>query len=467
MALAKEGAELPVALNVSGRRAVVGQAGAAVCRAQPQFACVDFLPHLGTARQWTANRRRIDAGGALAFVCDQIASRIGKAAGVVAALPGYLTSAQRELFSQTATKARWRLLGTVATPVAAALAAYEQLPWSGSAVVGDVDGAGFTWSVVQVQHERIEVVDSQTFPMLGRNAWLGKLIDGAAGRCIRVSRRDPRESAEAEQMLYDQLAERIDGQGDSNALEVTVQTPQWFQNLTLEADDLVAFCAGLSGKTVTASAGLQRAGAGRPATIVLTAAAGRLPGLVAALEGPTRPTAGRSGASESSDFGDNLLFDEVERSPTRVHVLAADAVARAAHELAGRIQAGDQAGGRIESVALSDRPAADEGPPRLQFEGRDFPLARLPFVIGADADCDLAVEAAGHPMVSKQHCEIVLERRHHVVRDRGRAGTFVNEVAVAGQMLLRPGDSIRLGPGGPVLRFLGRVGDARRFVTTA
>ncbi len=51
--------------------------------------------------------------------------------------------------------------------------------------------------------------------------------------------------------------------------------------------------------------------------------------------------------------------------------------------------------------------------------------------------------------------------------DRSADGTWVNDSPVAGPVQLRPGDWIRLGPDGPVLRFLGRAPDLTPLTTTA
>jgi hypothetical protein len=40
--------------------------------------------------------------------------------------------------------------------------------------------------------------------------------------------------------------------------------------------------------------------------------------------------------------------------------------------------------------------------------------------------------------------------------DRSREGTLINDAPVEGSALLRAGDWIRLGPDGPLLRFLGQ-----------
>ena len=70
--LSLEGAdfELPVAVSLEERVPAVGHAGAALCRRQPDLACLDFLAQLGTGRVWSAGRLRIDAAGALALVFD-------------------------------------------------------------------------------------------------------------------------------------------------------------------------------------------------------------------------------------------------------------------------------------------------------------------------------------------------------------------------------------------------------------
>jgi predicted component of type VI protein secretion system len=57
--------------------------------------------------------------------------------------------------------------------------------------------------------------------------------------------------------------------------------------------------------------------------------------------------------------------------------------------------------------------------------------------------------------VSARHCEIVLDRRLYVVCDHSRYGTFVNDHLIS-QQVLHSGDWIRLGPQGPLLRFLGQ-----------
>jgi hypothetical protein len=61
----------------------------------------------------------------------------------------------------------------------------------------------------------------------------------------------------------------------------------------------------------------------------------------------------------------------------------------------------------------------------------------------------------------------VQDRHGYQVRDRSRHGTLLNDRPMTAQTLLHPGDTIRLGPNGPVLRFLGQSPGLRRLTTTA
>jgi pSer/pThr/pTyr-binding forkhead associated (FHA) protein len=60
-----------------------------------------------------------------------------------------------------------------------------------------------------------------------------------------------------------------------------------------------------------------------------------------------------------------------------------------------------------------------------------------------------------------------LTRGAYLLRDRGRHGTLVNDCVVTQPTALHSGDWIRLGPGGPLVRFLGQPSDQRQRMTTA
>jgi hypothetical protein len=191
--------------------------------------------------------------------------------------------------------------------------------------------------------------------------------------------------------------------------------------------------------------------------VLITAAAGRLPGLAAALDRSVERHGGR----------EQEPLDERGQGQTRVQVLAADAPARAAHDLAARFHRGELPHGHLDAAPLPPPQPVDAGQPRLQFRGQDFVLCGLSFALGRHPGCDLVFDEQAHPAVAPRHCEIVFERRQYVLRNRSPQGTLVNKRPVLQQIVLQAGDWVRLGADGPLLRFLGQPTDSKRIMTIA
>jgi hypothetical protein len=369
--------ELPLAVSLEGRQPQVGAAALALCRRLPDCACLDFLAHVGGPRVWTAGRHCLDAERALALAFDQLARGFGKASGVMAALPAYLQPEQVELVARLAGKARWHLLGTVPAPLAAVRAAHERLPWSGLALVLDVDGHALTWSAVAVSDDSARLVASQPVTGLARGAWLGRLLGGVAHRCVRQCRRDPCESSEAEQNLYDQLVGVLEAPAGEQAVTLVLQAGAWYQRLNFQTTELTAMCQPLVRQALAALQGLLQSlvGQGNVGAVILTRAAGQLPGLAAALESvQEQPAPAPPAAAPDDDFGEGLLQDETATCG-QVHVLGPDAVARAAHEMAVRVHRGDLPAGPLEAVPLPAAPGADPAAPRTH--DTELPSLRL------------------------------------------------------------------------------------------
>ena len=157
----------------------------------------------------------------------------------------------------------------------------------------------------------------------------------------------------------------------------------------------------------------------------------------------------------AAEFDDGLrLHDAI--AATQVHVLDEDAITRSAHFLAGRVLCGDLPPGHHDSAPLQEGVDVNPGPGRLQYRGIEHPLSSAIFTLGRASDCDLVFDTAAFPTVSARHCEIILDRRSYRLRDRSRHCTLVNDRPVAQQVALHSGDWIRLGPCGPVVRFLGQ-----------
>jgi hypothetical protein len=453
--------ELPLALSLEEKQIRLGRAGVALARLRPHLACLDFLPQLGTGHTWSSGRHRLDAAAALGIAFKALRPALASSAGIVLAAPAYLSEQQLLYVNHLAHEACWRLLGTVASPLTAALAAYEHHPtgWvetPGAVLVVDVDGHALTWSLVDREAGELHLRFCQPSSHLHRGQWLRKLLDGVSQRCVRQSRRDPRESAETEQALYEQLIASLESTEAPGLVQLSIQGASWFHHLMLAPEDLVAFVAPLLRQALAEVEMLVHTAEslGGLAGVVVTASAARLPGLLPALQSrletsPPRP------ASEEADFGD-LLISALSRREVRV--LSPEAVAVTAHELAVRIHRGDVPPGRLESVPLtrSAGEALDPGPARLTFRGRDHILPAGAFTLGRDPSCDLVFESEQYPHVSGRHCEIVYDRRSYTLCDRSRHGTLLNERLIDKQAALHSGDWIRLGPHGPVLRFLGQ-----------
>jgi hypothetical protein len=459
--------DLPTAVSLEGRSPEVGRAGLVLARKSPHLACLDFLGHLGTPRQWHAGRHRLDAGQALAFVFQRLASVCQASQAIVLAVPAYLTTDQVHLLAALAHKARWPLAGTISAPLAAGLAAHAEHPYTGTAVVIDTDGHALTLTTLLAEAGQTHVRDTRILPHLNLRAWKDRLLAAVADRCIRQSRRDPRDSAVAEQALYDDLEGVFEACRQGRMIELVVQTPSWYQNLILQPEEVVQFCAPLIRPVEDALEAVRAATKPNepPHVVLLTAAAGRLPGLAAALQDCLNDLAPRPNPI-SEDFGAHLL-DDHESEPPLVTVLSADAAARAAHALAGRFLRGELTGHQGSSAPIPPPQPLDAGPARLHFRGQDFLLNRATFTLGRQPSCDLVFDSDAYPAVSGWHCEIIYDHRSFVLRDRSRHGTLVNDRPVAQQVMLSPGDWIRLGPEGPLLRFLGQPADGRRLVTTA
>jgi hypothetical protein len=309
------------------------------------------------------------------------------------------------------------------------------------------------------------------------SAWRARLLNCLADACIVQSRRDPRDTPAAEQMLFEQLDAVLDASRAGRTLNVAMQTAAWYQNLILQPGDAPNYCASLLRQTLHEIERVFGGGwsAGQPAGIVLTAAAGNLPGLVARLwahvdawRGPSRPAPlhplsaddeddfGAGLLDDDEDFGAGLLDDSGTEGPV-VQILAADALARAAHALAAQFQARALPAGHLgQSAPLPLPQSVEAGNARLHYQGQDYPLTERTFVLGRHRSCDLVFDGEIHSTVAPRHCEIHFDHWRYLLYDRSRHGTLVNDRLVTHAVALQPGDWIRLGSAGPLVRFLGQ-----------
>ncbi len=88
-----------------------------------------------------------------------------------------------------------------------------------------------------------------------------------------------------------------------------------------------------------------------------------------------------------------------------------------------------------------------------------FPLPKDVAVIGRRHDCDLRVPL---PTVSRRHCQLSLNNDTLALRDLdSTGGTFVNDERVDGEVSVKAGDYIRIGP----LTFVCRINGKPERIT--
>jgi hypothetical protein len=490
LALDPPAADLPLILSLENGSPEVGLAGLRLCRRQPYLACQGFLPHLADVNEthrrfWSGGRHRFDAVQAMGVVWKRLEPVCRKSAGVVLGLPGYLSHAQATLIHSLGAARRISIAGSLPSQLAAALAGYADQAWSDEVLVIDIDDHALSLVLVRAVDGQAHVLDAKYLPQLGMRAWREKVINALADLCVLQSRRDPRGSPQADQGLFDQLDGLFDSCQKGRMIQLGVQATTWYQNLVLQPEQAVNFCAGLMRQAVHEIEGMwgrmRRSDRSFPTTtqfgtapepgraiFLATHAVGRLPGFVTALRKfvETRNDSLKPQLAEGEDFGENLMGG-MPADTASVAVLGPDAPARAIHGLGTFFQQnGNAAAGHLELVAPLPKPATVEaGPPRLHFQGQDYLLGEHSFFLGCHDTCHLVVDDPRHAAVDAGQCEIVFDHRAYILFNRSRDATLVNDFPVNGSVVLHPGDWIRLGFEGPLVRFLGQANNSRTPLT--
>jgi hypothetical protein len=472
------GLDLPMVLSLEHSLPKVGSEGARLVRQRPHLTCRNFLADLGKPspanRSWFA-ARKLTCEQALDMVLRRLEQVTSGLAGLVLALPDYLQRTQAELVLSRAREERLPLLGSVPAPLSAALVAFAEQPWFGPALVLDIDDHALTISTVQLVGGALNRLNTHVCPHLGRRAWDERLLDTLSDLCVRQSRRDPRDSPQADQALYEQIDPLMDACRQGRVIQIGLQAHRWYQNLLVTPDQPIIICRHLVEETMRQLAQILEGLCpdDRPSVFLLTAAAGKLPGLARAMRtfldewSPPEIHGLRPASPPLEDFGEGLIPDEAETDAT-VLVLAPDAVARGAHLLAGPFQRGELPFGHVEQGAPLPQPQPVEaGPARLHFQGEDYILNEPRFTLGRQVGCHLVFDPAIHRTVSPRHCEIIYDHQGFVLVDHSREGTLVNDRPLTNSAVLRAGDWIRLGPEGPLLRFLGGNPNFIPLTTTA
>ena len=338
--------ELVLFLACDRRAPEPGRAGYALCRSLPHAVCSNFLPSLAQSREFRAGRHTLSPETALEVVFGKLRGPVAAESDAVAlTLPMYLAPNQVAKAVVAATRAKLPLKGTAAAPLAVAAARAAMVlagkpvaptaegvvplrPNAGGAasvVVIDADEFALSAAVVAVERDLAKLVASAAWPRVGVKAWKDRLLDAIADRCVRLCRRDPRDSADAEQALFEQLDDALDRARAGQRVSLTVRTAHWYQDVIQQPDEFDGYCAALCHAAADAVRELVAGQSLPPRAVWLTHAAGRLPGLAKAVHQATP-------------------------EGTAVDVLQPGAVAHAAAALVPRWLAGDLPRTHLDSV---------------------------------------------------------------------------------------------------------------------
>lgn len=296
--------ELPLFVSMERRAPEVGRAGVSLCRRMPHAVCSNFLPALTQPRDWRAGRHVLTPESALDIALAKLRTPIAaETDAAVLALPAYLGPAQVTKLVAAATRAKFPLKGTVVgalavvadraasllagKPAAPELASPDVVPLRpshagpGLVAVIDADDFAVSGAVVSVERERVKVLTSTCFPRFAVKAWKDRLLDSISDRCVRLCRRDPRDSADAEQAMFEQLDDALDRVRAGQRVNLTLRTAHWFQDVIQQPEDFDAHCAQLArGSAESVRDFLSEAGLPiHPRAVWLTHEAARLPGL--------------------------------------------------------------------------------------------------------------------------------------------------------------------------------------------
>ncbi len=290
--------ELPLVVRLDPRPLSAG--GLNLVRAAPHRVCTNYLGQLGEARHWQSGKLSVTPDQAARVTLDAIRVKLADAPAVALGLPATLSPAQVKHLP---------VVGSVAVPLALAAAralrllsppddaspelgeefapaGTRPLP-AGRAVVLVVECDEFALSVsrVAVNPGSVSLAAHAAWPRLSRKVLTDRLIDGLSDRCVRLCRRDPRDTASAEQMLFDQLDAALDFARTWQGTTVPVRSEHWFQDIPVRPGDLAQMAKPL---TELAAGALRKFVADSPdtlppAAVWLTHGAARWPGLAEAL----------------------------------------------------------------------------------------------------------------------------------------------------------------------------------------
>ncbi|HEY2910441.1 MAG TPA: hypothetical protein VGI99_09350, partial [Gemmataceae bacterium] len=264
--------EMPMFVCCERRTPEAGQVAYALVRKMPHAVGSNFLPAVGQPREIHAGRYTFTPDACLEIAFNKLRGPIAAESDSVAlAVPAYLAPNQVTRLVEIALRAKLPLKGTASAPLAVAahraaiLLAGKPAPpadkpppsgWvvplrpaatgPGAVVIVDADEFALTAATIMVERETARLLAQAIWPRVAVKAWKDRLLDAISDRCVRLCRRDPRDSADAEQSLFEQFDEALERSRAGQRVGLTVRTAHWYQDLMLQPEELESYCAGLA-----------------------------------------------------------------------------------------------------------------------------------------------------------------------------------------------------------------------------
>lgn len=175
--------------------------------------CCDFLPWIGSNKNWGLGKFEISADYALEFYLSELQKRLQPGSRVAFALPVYLTQKQIRKVEQIASKIGYQVQGSLASATAMALSEGVNSRSSCDTIAVELDGFSLSVSHVRIVDGVANLVSGVVFPEFGLHRWALKLSDLIAEKTILHCRRDPRVDVQSDQMLFQQSLKIMQGIG--------------------------------------------------------------------------------------------------------------------------------------------------------------------------------------------------------------------------------------------------------------
>ncbi len=275
--------ELQLAVNLANRNPEIGSTGRAIERRTPHLGCYDFLAFVGQARRWEIGRHKLSALDLMNFALNKVRAVCPTPLNLTMVVPIYLNATKVTALAQQMDRVKLPVRGSIVLPLALMAAADPSERRPRLTLLVDIDDHALTGALIQVEANQARLLSMMSEPRLNLRVWKEQLLNGLADRCVRVCRRDPRDSADAEQALFEQIDGALERARQGQRVDMTVRTTQWYQNLIQTSEDFEGYCSPQIKAAIASLRELLQSAPEPPQAVWLTTPAARLPGLAVGL----------------------------------------------------------------------------------------------------------------------------------------------------------------------------------------